>query len=133
MSADADLEYAKVPADFPRPGHNAAVAGFQPKLALTEYGGRYYPAGATPAEVWSRWDVCEDLAQQMVDKSRESKAGKRREMAERDILDQYLTRLLETGWVSAAEGRWVMRRAAGILEWPAPEAALEPPEGRETG
>ena len=46
-------------------------------------------------------------------------------MPEADILDQYLTRLIESGWVSDEEARWVMREAAKMLGWPIPEAKLD--------
>lgn len=112
-----------VPDDFPRPRVASSVAGFHPKLALVAYHGKFYLPGATPPELFSRWEVCEDLAVQLVPKCRESKAGKRSHMAETEILDQYLPRLLKTGWGSEDEMRWVVRRAADLLGWPVPETA----------
>lgn len=44
-------------------------------------------------------------------------------MPEVDILDQYLTRLIETKWVSGDEAKWVIREAARLLDWPLPGAA----------
>ena len=119
---------AAVPADFPRPIPGSAVAGAQPKLLLVEYEGQYYSPGCTPPELLQRWDVCEDLAKQFAAKSLESKAGKRAHMSEPEILDQYLSRLLTTKWVSDEEARWVIRRAAEILSWPAPPSAQKPPD-----
>jgi hypothetical protein len=58
-----------IPADFPRPDAHSALAGLQPKLALVTYEGRFYIPGGTPPELFSRWDVCEDLAQQFAVKS----------------------------------------------------------------
>jgi hypothetical protein len=86
--AKSDTRYSKVPADFPRPDHLGAVAGAQPKLLLTGYQGRFYAPGCTPPKVWQRWDICEDLAQQLYRKSLESKAGKRAHMSETAILEQ---------------------------------------------
>jgi hypothetical protein len=126
VSEDENAKYAQVPSDFPRPMHHGAIAGAQPKLLLTEYDGRYYAPGGTPPEVWQRWDICEDLAQQFYHKCLATKAGKRSGMSESAILEQYCTRLLKTGWGSDEELRWVIRRAAAVLSWPVPELATEP-------
>lgn len=120
-----DVLFAQVPADFPQPVHLGALPGLQPKLLMVKYGGRYYSPGCTPPEIWERWDICEDLAQQFCRKSLANKAGKRAHMSETAILDQYLERLLKTGWGSDAEMRWVIRRAADLAQWPAPESAAE--------
>jgi hypothetical protein len=114
-----------VPEDFPRPAATSAVGGYQPKLALVEYDGKFYLPGATPPEVFKRWDICEDLAHQIAEKARESKRGKRKHMSDVDILDQYCGRLLKTAWGSDAEMRWVIRRTAALLDWPAPESASD--------
>lgn len=119
---DTFAQYA-VPDDFPCPGVASSVAGFQPKLALVAHHGKFYLPGGTPPELFSRWDLCEDLAVQLVPTCRESKAGKRSHMSEAEILDQYLPSLLKTGWGSTDEMRWVIRRTAEMLVWPAPESA----------
>jgi hypothetical protein len=112
-----------IPADFPRPRVHAAVAGHQPKLALVNCNGRFYAPGGTPSELLSRWDICEDLAQQFAVKSRECKAGKRSHMSEVEILDQYCVRAMKMRWGSDDEMRWVIRRAAALLDWPVPASA----------
>jgi hypothetical protein len=122
--ADAAVQEGP-PADFPRPVHLGAVAGAQPKLLMTEYMGRYYSPGCTPPELQERWNMCEDLAEQLVAKSLESKAGKRSHMTETEILAQYLPRLIETKWTSEAEAKWVIRRTGELLEWPLPACAEE--------
>jgi hypothetical protein len=114
-----------VPDDFPRPRIHSSVAGYQAKLPLVSSGGRFYLPGCTPRELHSRWDICEDLAQQFVVKSRECKAGKRAHMSEEAILDQYCVRALKTGWGSDEEIKWVIRRAATVLGWPVPASAAE--------
>ena len=116
-------DYSKIPPDFPRSEVAAAVSGFQPKLPLTSFQGKFYATGCTPPELYARWDRCEDLAQQMAAKALESKRGKRAGMSELDILDQYLPRLIATKWTSEAEARFIIRRAAQILGWPTPAAA----------
>lgn len=125
QDAADDARFAQVPADFPRPIHLGALPGAQPKLLMVAYNGRYYSPGCTPPEIWERWDVCEDLAQQFCRKSLDNKLGKRSHMTEVEILDQYLERLMKTGWGSNAEMRWVIRRAAELAQWPAPESAVE--------
>jgi hypothetical protein len=112
-----------VPADFPLPVRGTAISGAQPKLALVEHEGKFYSPGCTPPEIRARWAYCEDLAQQFAEKAAESKSGKRAHLSEQDVLDQYLPRLVATGWTSEPEARFVIRRAAAILQWPVPPAA----------
>ena len=114
-----------VPDDFPRPQIHSSVAGHQPKLPLVASDGRFYLPGGTPRELHRRWDVCEDLAQQFVVKSRECKLGKRSHMSEQAILDQYCLRSMTMGWGSDDEMKWVIRRAAAILGWPVPASAAQ--------
>lgn len=112
-----------IPADFPRPQLHSAVAGNQCKLLLVQYRGKFYPPGGTPPELFERWDICEDLARQFASKASESKSGKRAQMSEQEILDQYCVRAMRTGWGSDDEMRWVIRRCAAILGWPVPASA----------
>lgn len=112
-----------VPDDFPRRKHFGAVSGAQPKILATQYEGRFYSPGCTPPELHANWQHCVSLVEQFVPACIETKAGKRREMPEVEILDQYLTRLIATRWCSEAECRWVIRETAKLLGWPAPEAA----------
>jgi hypothetical protein len=116
-------DYSKVPDDFPRPEPAGAVSGYQPKLLLKQQGNKFYAAGYTPDELYSRWDRCEDLAEQLGAKATESKQGKRAHMTELEILEQYLPRLIATRWTSEAEARFIIRRAAQLLNWPVPAAA----------
>lgn len=122
---DDDAKFEQVPVDFPRPTHNGAVSGAHPKLLMTSYNGRFYLPGCSPPELYRRWDASEDLARQVAEKALESKAGKRSHLSDVEILDQYLPRLIATGWRSEPEVRWVIRRAAAMLNWPVPDAAQE--------
>ena len=111
-------QYEKIPSDFPTDGLLGAVTGAHPKLLLTEFDGKFYQQGTCPPERFQRWDVCKDLARQFSEKCLESKAGKRSHMSEVEILRQYFDRLLKTGWVSEAEGVWIIHRVAAVLSWP---------------
>lgn len=112
-----------IPDDFPRPKVLGSVGGFQPKLLAVEYEGKFYQPGCTPPELFRRWDICEDLSRQFVEKARETKSGKRAHMTEQEILEQYLVRSMKMNWGSADEMRWVFRRTAAVLGWPAPPSA----------
>jgi hypothetical protein len=125
-----DVEPVGMPDDFPRALHQGAVAGAQPKLLLSRWGRKFYSPGCTPPELYERWRRCETIAAHLCVKSIESKSGKRSHMTELEILEQYLVRLLATGWVSAPEASWTMRRCAELLgDWPVPHGAQERPEG----
>jgi hypothetical protein len=125
MPSTTKLTDFTVPDDFPRPQHLGAVPGAQPKILAVEYQGRYYSPGCTPPELYERWQHCMHLVPQFVSSCIETKAGKRKDMPEADILAQYLVRLIESGWVSGDEARWVMRETAKLLDWPTPEAAYD--------
>ncbi|QJD99834.1 hypothetical protein HH212_07195 [Massilia forsythiae] len=118
MNEDDELEYLKVPVDFPRTVAEGAIPGTQPKFSVMNYGGRFYMPGCTPPEIYERWQICEEIAQQLTIKLREAKEGKRSQMSEAEILAQYLSRLIRTNLTSKAEAWWVIQRVAAILEWP---------------
>jgi hypothetical protein len=123
---DAEKEsarFAALPSDFPRPPNLSGVSGAQEKFSMNSYRGRFYSPGCSPPELLERWDNCEDIAQQLAVKSVESKNGKRSHMSEVEILDQYLPRLIATGWVSEPEAKWVMRRTAALVGWQIPPSA----------
>lgn len=120
-----DVEpYALIPEDFPRPDVASSLAGFQNKLALVQFEGKLYLPGGTPPERFAKWSICEEQAQHLAMKSKECKAGKRAHMSETEILEQYLQRLLDARWHSDAETRWLIRRTAELLGWPAPSSAI---------
>ncbi|MES2126113.1 MAG: hypothetical protein V4463_02485 [Pseudomonadota bacterium] len=120
-SSEDDAKYAQVSAGFPRPQSAGAVPGAQPKCLAVEYQGRFYSPGCTPPELHQRWQHCMQYVPQFVTSCIETKKGKRAHMSEADILSQYLTRLIESEWVSDDEARWVIRETARLLGWPAPE------------
>lgn len=111
-----------VPADFPRPRHLGAVPGAQEKILVTQYKGRFYSPGCTPPELHANWQHCVSLVEQFVPACIETKAGKRKDMPEIEILDQYLRRLIEMQWCSEDECHWVICETARLLGWPAPQA-----------
>lgn len=90
---------------------------------MVKYNGRFYSPGCTPPEMFERWDYCESLAQQFCQKGRNNEAGKYGHLTQPEILDQYLMRLLETGWGSDEEMKWVICRTAELAAWPAPKSA----------
>lgn len=123
LDGGAQLNDFHVPDDFPRPQHLGAVPGAQSKFLAVEYEGRYYSPGCTPPELYERWQHCMHLVPQLVSSCIETKKGRRKDMPEADILDQYLLRLIEAKWVSDDEARWVICEAARQLGWPTPKAA----------
>lgn len=125
ISGRYDTKFDQVPTDFPRPVPEGAVAGVIPKFQMNYYGGKLYSPGCTPPEIFERWDICEDLAQQLRKSSLDAKPEADGNLTEVDILAGYLDRLLKKDWGSEAEMRWVVRRTAQLLNWPAPAAAIE--------
>ncbi|VBO96041.1 hypothetical protein [Burkholderia pseudomallei] len=58
------MNQQRVPDNFPRESPQGAVSGAQPKLLLRKVGDTYC-AGLTDADVYDRYIVCDDLAQQL--------------------------------------------------------------------
>src|SRR5450830_768614 len=110
--------YELIASDFPKLNHLGAVPGSQMKLLAVKFENKYYTPGDTPPERFKRWQNCENVAQQFCSASLKSKAGKRSHMSEEAIIDQYLERLIDTGWMTTAEAHWTMSRTTRLLGWP---------------
>lgn len=99
----------EIPESFPRDPWPATLSGAQPKLAVRLIDGQYI-AGLTDAERFERYDICEDLAQQLVAYCR------RKHSVHPDEPLNSLLRKVENsargkGWdVSPIELTWVMSR-----------------------
>lgn len=108
-----------VPEDFPLEADMGAVPGLQPKLLVREVDGQYV-VGRTEDEYRERYEMCDDLAQQLVAYCAR-KAMEYPDWGREYILDRTrkgLAHKVAAGvWeVSAAEQAWVMRRVAVL--WP---------------
>lgn len=117
LNQASEDEFNKVPDDFPMPVHMGSIGGAQPKLSAVLYDGIFYAVGTTPPEVYERWILCNDLAEQLTEKSAQSKSGKRAHMSETEILEQYFSRLIATKWTSVPEARWIIQKVAATLNW----------------
>jgi hypothetical protein len=113
----SNLEYEKIPADFPKTVSIGALPGAQPKFLASLYQGRFYEMGTSPPEIYNRWVICSDLVEQLVSKAFDSKRGKRSHMSEHEILEQYRQRLFATNLASSAEVDWIMTLVAKKLYW----------------
>ena len=83
--------------------------------------GRTKP-NATRAHIATRYELCEDMAQLLVDHA----STKLFELGvtELDVLERVHRGLLVDGSVvEPLEARWVIRRLAELLNWPAPDLA----------
>jgi len=110
-----------IPDDFPRERPLGAVTGAQPKLLVRLIDGQYY-AGLTEDELWGRYSICEDLAQQLAGYAA-------RKMTEHGWLLGDVLRRVETSvnknvstrsWeFSPAEVAWTMKRTRELLSSPA--------------
>lgn len=103
-----------VPADFPRPPLLAAVPGAQPKLPARVFDDLYI-VGLTPEELQERFDLCEDLVDQLVPYCRRKQA-ERPDWSQEQLLSKVATAVRTKGWdVSEPELQWVIRRVASAL------------------
>lgn len=102
-----------VPADFPRITVPAVVTGAQPKIGVQEIDGRYV-AGQIDEERYERWDICEDLAQQLLRVARKDETahpGQSREMT----LKRVRISVSRKGWCSEDELDWLIGRLETLL------------------
>jgi len=106
---------SQVPNEFPWETTPASLAGAQPKLAVRSIGGRFV-VGLTAAERFERWDMCEDVAQQLVPKTLKD-AAKYPEHS-RDVTLSRIRRAIEgKRWTSVVETDWLMARLRALLGW----------------
>lgn len=110
----------EIPADFPRQPMLGSLTGVQPKLLVRKVGDRYI-SGWTDEELRSRYENCEDLAQQFADYCR------RKADEYPDWTNEYnmqcaaigLTRKVRSGsWdITPDEEAWIVSRFKEILVW----------------
>lgn len=113
-----------IPDDFPREPVIAGLTGVQPKVAarLDAVSGRYVTA-PTAEHIQERYEICEDIAAQLVAKCRAKRDGKYAHLSESQILERLLAQLLGTTWGTAEEMKWVIRSTAAQLGWSIPKSA----------
>jgi hypothetical protein len=116
-AVENEMTDRRVPDDFPRDQDLGSATGVQPKLLVRVGEGRYQ-SGLTEEELWTRYDVCEDLAAQLSDyASRKiSAAGLSRDVALSRV-EKGLRLKVDSGeWdFSQAEVAWVVKRTQQLL------------------
>ncbi|WP_408440247.1 DUF2442 domain-containing protein [Paraburkholderia caffeinilytica] len=106
---------SQVPDGFPWDPTPALLSGTQPKLAGRWIDGRLI-VGLTAEERWVRWDMCEDLAQQLIRKTLEDAA--KHPQHSRDVTLNRMRRAIERkGWTARVETDWLMQRLRVLLAW----------------
>jgi Protein of unknown function (DUF2442) len=106
---------SQVPADFPWDPTPALLSGTQPKLAGRLIDGRFV-VGLTAEERYIRWDMCEDLAQQLVPKTLKDAA--KFPQNSRDATLKRMRRAIEgKQWTERVETDWLMERLRVLLGW----------------
>lgn len=120
----------RVPDNFPRASSYGAVPGAQPKLLLRKVGDTYQ-SGPSDADVYKRYIVCEDLAQQL-------KVYASRKMTQNAWSLQSVVSKIEEGVLKKVRGRiwkfsdaeiaWTIGRLREILSDPATAGASLAPD-----
>jgi hypothetical protein len=109
----SDRETDNVPHDFPDYGSPGVVAGAQPKICVVRSGGNYL-AGQTGDERRERWDICEDLAHQLIPKARKDAATHPNHDADTTLM-RVRDAVARKNWVSPDELNWVVSRLRVLL------------------
>lgn len=103
-----------VPHDFPRPPLLAAIAGAQPKLPARVLDDAYV-VGLTPEELHERFELCQDLVDQLVPYCRRKRL-ERPEWSQGQLLSKVGAAIRGKGWdVSEPELQWVLGRVQAAL------------------
>lgn len=104
-----------IPADFPRPPLLAALAGAQPKLPARLVDDAYV-VGLTPEELRERFELCQDLVEQLVPYCRR-KRTERPVWSQTQLLSKVATAVRGKGWdISEPELQWVIGRVGTALD-----------------
>lgn len=118
-------QFSDIPIDFPRPVHMGALPGGQPKVLAVMYEGKFYIPGCTPPEMSERVNLCNDLISRILTRIKEIQDASPTDASRKEILSDYMTRLNSARWTSQSEARWIIRKVAVHLGWPAPSEAAE--------
>ncbi|MFM0292140.1 DUF2442 domain-containing protein [Paraburkholderia sp. RL17-380-BIE-A] len=106
---------SQIPDDFPSDTTPASLSGSQPKLAARRIAGRLV-VGLTAPERYQRWEICEDLARQLVSKTLKDAA--KFPGHSHDTTLRRMRRAIEgKRWTSAVETDWLMERLRVLLGW----------------
>ncbi|WP_321947831.1 hypothetical protein [Paraburkholderia sp. J10-1] len=106
---------SSVPADFPWHPTPASLSGFQPKLAGRMIGGKFV-VGLTAAERFERWDMCEDLARQLIPKVLQD--ATKFPQHSHDVTLARMRRAIEAkSWTEGLETDWLIERLRVLLDW----------------
>lgn len=104
-----------IPDDFPRHPDLAALSGAQPKIAVRLVDGKYTSA-YTQAELETRYDVCADLATQLVAYYHRKKA-QQPDRKQDELLERIGESLSQQGWgLTNAEIEWCMRQVRAAIQ-----------------
>jgi hypothetical protein len=106
---------SQIPDDFPSDTTPASLSGSQPKLAARRIAGRIV-VGLTAPERYQRWDICEDLARQLVSKTLQD-AAKFPEHSHDTTLRRMRRAIEGKRWTSVVETDWLMERLRVLLGW----------------
>ena len=103
------------PDEFPRVNAPGIVAGAQPKVCVILSEGSYF-IGQTDREREERWDICEDLAHQLIPKARKDAAAHPEHDAN-TTLERVRVAVARKNWVSPDELTWLISRLRKLLHW----------------
>lgn len=106
---------SQVPTNFPWDPTPALLSGTHPKFAGRLIDGRFV-VGLTAEERFIRWDLCEDLAQQLVPKTLKD-AAKYPQNSREVTLRRMRRAIANKGWTERVETDWLMERLRALLAW----------------
>jgi hypothetical protein len=79
-----------------------------------------------PSNRCLNWNICEELALHLASEYAQVQVEADRSVRPVDILLKSYRLMEALGWGEPPLLRWVVRRVAGLLHWPAPDIARKP-------
>ncbi|QNB12623.1 hypothetical protein G5S35_14270 [Paraburkholderia tropica] len=108
-------EQDDIPDDFPRGAFSAVVSGHGPKVCA-RLSGEVYRADPTEEELYERWALCADLAEQLVDVARKDLVA-HPELTSLQVLERVGRAVKAKNWVASDELEWLIRHLRMRLRW----------------
>lgn len=114
------MKHKSIPQDFPCNDYQSSLAGAQPKIALVEVNGNFYPEGNVPQQQLENFLMCEDLAQQGL-------AYCKRKIDDGTVPDpnsamiRLFSGLQSKDWCTNMQKIWIVNRVATLGNWPQPQ------------
>ncbi|MDB5763928.1 MAG: hypothetical protein JWQ21_2923 [Herminiimonas sp.] len=104
-------EELSIPADFPRSAALLTLPKWEDSRLYSLYQGKYYLLGGSPPEVWTAWQMCDELVQHFIQECLAAMVISPLLPFEEIVLAHF-EETLKRGWGTDAEIKWIFKHVA---------------------